>query len=48
MVQATDFANWHHLSQLRWLDRLSVRRILGEGEVAFSRSSAAIVSRSKS
>ena len=33
MVQATDFANWHHVSQLRWLDRPFVRRILGEGEV---------------
>jgi hypothetical protein len=25
--------NWHHVSQLRWLDRSFVRRILGEGEV---------------
>jgi hypothetical protein len=33
MVQATDFANWHHVSKLRWLDRPFVRRILGEGEV---------------
>ena len=33
MVQATDFGDWHSGSQLRRFDRLSVRRILGEGEV---------------
>ena len=33
MVQAPDFANWHHVSQLRRLDRPPIRRILGEGEV---------------
>ena len=33
MVQAADFANWHHVSQLRRLDRPPIRRILGEGEV---------------
>ena len=33
MVQATDFADWHNVSQLRRLDRPPVRRILGEGEV---------------
>ena len=33
MVQATDFADWHNLAQLRRLDRPPVRRILGEGEV---------------
>jgi hypothetical protein len=33
MVQAADFAEWHHVSPLRRLDRPPVRRILCEGQV---------------
>jgi hypothetical protein len=33
MVQATDFADWRNVSQLRRRDRHPVRRILGEGEL---------------
>jgi hypothetical protein len=36
MVQAADFADWHNVSQRRWLDRPPVRRLLGEGEVGAS------------
>jgi hypothetical protein len=33
MVQATDFADWHNVSQLGRLDRPQIRCILGEGKV---------------
>jgi len=33
MVEATDFTDWHNLPKLRRLDRPSVRRVFGEGEV---------------
>ncbi len=33
MMQATDFADWHNLAQLRRLARPQIRCILGEGKV---------------
>ena len=33
MMQATDFADWHDLAQLRRLDRPQIRCILREGKV---------------